>query len=371
MSTTLLQVQEDSLINDMRRPTDFKSFSFSKYKKSEVKNQILNCIHKNKIESALYWCAELVCSGHFYDIWEICFHYFGKYIHLANPKLIVYLERRYQTFVHILDAKPCVLDIDIRNLVNTRKLFAEIICVLALSEKKTSIEPIKISRQDEYDMERITNNLKADDATFATAYFRSKDPHELFIASNELSYHLSLQKQNMHQACYWIEWILDFDFMCRKQKDPTCCHSRNYQVESRYRTAPVWIIWDAIRHECSLRDSTLIETMIESCIDIYCIHYTNTSCKKKRYLLYFAVSLLTEPVNTQIEMIAPQNKPLVETIISRVNIVYTQIKKNENSPNMNYLFSGIKSEYSNSLQKMEMMNQFMNPDFGDGDDFDS
>lgn len=356
-----VQVTDYSNINDIRTQSEFKTFSFSNYKKSEVKTQLLDCIHKNKLEDALYWCAELVCSGHTNDIWEICFHYFCKYIHLANPKLIVHLERRYQIFNNIITAKYYLKELDIRNFANVRNLFAEIICILSLSDKKTSIEPIKISRQDEYDMNRIANILKAENTQYAAPFFKSKDPKELFVALNELSYHLSFQKQNMRDACYWIEWVLDFDFMCRKQKEPSCCYSRNYPVESKYRTSSVWLIWDAIKNECENRESLILTTLVDACVQIYCVNYTTTSAKKKRYLFYYAVSLLTEHVNYNIEMISPSNKLMIESILSKINKVYLQIKNNEKSPKLEYLFDGMQSpnEYSNSIKQLEMLNEFM------------
>ena len=88
---------------------------------------------------------------------------------------------------------------------------------------------------------------------------------------------------------------------------------------------------------------------------LFCIKYTTASCKKRRYLLYFAVALVTEPVPTTIELIT--QKEIVQTVVSKIDEVYKQIKKNEESPNTDYLFANVEKQNNleKSIKQMEMM----------------
>ena len=85
-----------------------------------------------------------------------------------------------------------------------------------------------------------------------------EDPNELYVALNEFAYNISSDRLNMRNACYWVEWILDFDLICRK-KQQCFCEPRDFvKVESKYRTDCIWILWDILFFYCEKKNSTHI-----------------------------------------------------------------------------------------------------------------
>jgi hypothetical protein len=354
---------ELSRINDIRTSSDFKTETFSGFKKTEVKKQLLLNLMNGKVEQACYWCAELICAGHFMDIWESILYYMAKHIHLANPKIPIYLEKRFIIFKNIMQQGMHYDELELRNNSTIREMFAEIICVLACSPKKHSFEPIKINRIEEFDITQIPEKLKAPNVQFAEPIFQKEDPKELWIAINEFAYHLSNINghiPNMMLASYWIEWIIDFDVICKNKKKKCICERRTYTpVEFKFQKETIWLIWDVLLLEMKNRSCPFLEKIMNALFQLFCVKYLPTSNKKRRYLLYYAVALLTEHIPIHVDMIS--NKPLLETVISKINTIYKQIKKNEHSPNMDYLFSGMdvsKQNREKSIQKIQMLGNF-------------
>lgn len=349
-------IEDNYEINDIRSSSDFRGFSFSKYKKTEVKKAFIESMKKGKIEPACYWCAELICAGHFGDAWETILYYTTKHIHLGNPKIAIYLEMRYNVFRNIMGQGHYVSELDVRNDMKIRKLFAEIICTISSSVKKPSIEPVKINREEEFDVTQMSERLKADSMEYAQVIFKPKDPKELFIAVNEFAF--SLTVKNMITACYWLEWVSDFESICKKRKEPIHCVRRSqHPVENKFQCDLIWLLWDAILLQSQKQNSALLTKIHDALLRLFCIKYTTAACKKRRYLMYYAISLLTENVSMDTAILP--DKETLQNVCSQINMVYKQIKKNEEAPKTEYLFRGFdkKKALEKSMKQMELLGQ--------------
>jgi len=350
-------ISPKSEINDLRTSTQFKTYSFSRFKKTLVCDKIIENMQKKKIEPACYWTAELICAGHYSDLWEIILEYVGKHIHLGNPKIVKYVEMRYLTFRNIVNQGHYVSELHLRNNPTIRKLFAEIIVVLILSNRKHSFEVIRINRIEEFDVETMKDRLIAPSTTYVESLFRKDDPTEIVIPMNEFAYNISLEKHNMLNACYWVEWMIEFDALCKKRKQPIFCERRreSANVENKFQRDIIWIVWESLVYQSRKMANPFIESLIQSLLVLFSIKYTTATCKKHRYLIYFAIALLTEPVPI-VELF--QDKNVIETVLSKIDDVYEQIKQNEESPNTEYLFANLEKEVDleKSIRKIEIMN---------------
>ena len=347
----------DDEINDIRNKKKFIGVTFSKFKKSAAKKELLKALFNGKIEPACYWGAEFICAGHYLDMWNILLYFMSYNIHLSNPKLPLYMNMRFEAFKAIMVNGYTGQELRMRNNKKIRILFAEIITILAQSQKSNSFDAIKIDR-DHFDITQLTQTVKADSAQYAQLIFRPKDPQELYIAINELAYHL-LKTQETITSCFWIEWILEFDKMCVRKKARCVAERRTtIPVEAKNQMEVIWMVWELLLI-MGEKKSLQIKNILLALLDLFCIRYTTSAKNKRKYILYFAVSLLTQNVNLDIPLYS--NSSIIEKVTEKINIIYKQVKKNEESPNTNYLFNNVKEKnLEKTIKKLETMDKLAN-----------
>jgi hypothetical protein len=346
----------DHEINDLRSEKDFKGISFSQFKKTDVCKELLSCLLASKIEQACYWTAEFICAGHLLDLWDLFFFFYGKY--LRNPKIVVYLEKRLAQFTQIVNMGFRDNELKVRNHPLVRRMFCEIVCILCLAKRKPQYEEVKIKRED-LDMALMVDKFKAPHTQYARDIMRRDDPKELFIGVNEFAYHISGDGKNTVLAFYWFEWILLYEGFCKSKKERCMCERRDKMpVDSKMQMEPVWIIWEALLVECDRRGNNgfLVKTT-QALLTLFCVRFTPGTVRRRKFLVYAAISLLTELVDTGEELV--KDKDLVAKIVEKIDLVYAQVKVNEVSPQTDYLFmDSKKSNLEKTISKLEKMNQF-------------
>jgi hypothetical protein len=343
-----------SEINDVREQKEFKGISFSEFKRTDVKKELLTSLYNSKIEPACYWSAELICAGHYADLWDIIIGFYTKHIHIGNPKLITYLDLRINNFKEIVSNGYADHELRLRNSDKMRKLFCEVMCVLCEARKSHCYAEVKVKKID-FDLTQMTERFKAPDIKYAEGVFLKDDPKELFIAVNEFAYNITEDSKNSVSACYWMEWIIEFENICKIKKEKFKCERREFAcVESKCQMDIIWIIWDAFLAESTKR-STLIQRIVNSALNIFCLRYRTGCHKKRRLLMYFIIEVFTEPFSIEEEIVKDKIKIL--TITKHIPKIYAQIKKNEHSPGTDYLYQNVKSSnLEKTISKLETMN---------------
>lgn len=344
----------DYEINDVREQNAFKGFTFSEFKKTDAKKELTTSLQKSKIEPACYWSAELICAGHYADLWDTIIGFYTKHIHIGNPKLVTYLDLRISNFKELVNNGYRDQEIRLRNNEKMRKLFCEVMCVLCEAKRRHCYAEVKVRKED-FDLTHMTERFKAPNVKYAESIFLKEDPKELFIAANEFAYNLAEDGKNCVSACYWMEWIMEFESICKQKKEKFKCERRDFaNVETKCQMDIIWIVWDIFLEESKKR-GTLIQRIVNSALNIFCLRYRSGCHKKRRLLMYFIIGVLTEPFSIEEEIV--KDKAKIGVITQNINKIYKQIKKNEYSPGTDYLFENTKtSNLEKTIEKLDKMN---------------
>jgi hypothetical protein len=352
-------------INDVR--VSFRNITFSKFQKSKARLELLKNLYDEKIENACYWSAEFICAGHYLDLWDIILYYVYKYIHNGNPKLTLYLNMRYNNFITILQNGYSKELLALRNNEKIRKLFCEIICVLCFSNKKNVISDVKLDKNNSFDLTCMSEKFKAPNVSYIEEIIKEDDPKELIIPINELIFNLI--NKNIISVYYWYEWIIEYENICIKKKKKCVCENRSYAPPGNMHDI-IWIIWDIlffysdpaiVDKKYTIIDSennnnnSLKHKIIKNLFELFIIKYNNNVKKKRKYIIYYAFALLVENTNFTIAIINKREE--TEAIVLKIDTIYKEIKKNEESPKTDYLFNNLnKSNLEKTMEKIELLN---------------
>ena len=346
----------DNKIEDKRTINDFKNITFSGYKKSEAKKELIKSILASKVEDSCYWCAEFICAGQYLYLWEIILLFISKHVHIGNPKLPIYIDLRLNKFKEILNSGYTQNLLTMRNSLEIRQLFGEIICVLCYSRKKNAFSIPKIKTED-FDFFNLTNKLKAKNKNLGLSVIKNDDPNEILIAVNEFAWNIHYTILDSFNAYYWIEWILEYDKLCKKKKIKKECITREVPVDFKYKKEMIWSFWECLLNEAERRN-TGVKKIIESLLNLYTLKYKPGSKHKRKLLIYYAVSLLTENPNLNTKII--NNNDKIEKLKQKINIIYGEIKKSEIQPKANYLFNNSITKTKNLEKSLNKLNKFDN-----------
>ena len=338
------------VISDNREQKDFVGMSFSKFKKAHVKKEMLKCLASSKVEQTCYWAGELICAGHYIDLWEIIILFASKHIHVGNPKLPMYIAIRIRAFKELV-SNHFGDELNLRNNLQLRELFAEITAILCYSKKSHAFDTVKLKKGEEFSMEVIQSMLKAPNVSYASLVFKPEDPKELFIAINELSYHLSNDSKNSYIACYWLEWLIEFGMTCKKNKQECIAERRTIaMVDEKYKKDSIWILWELMFVVAQQKKCKITVKIIESLLDIFCLKYTSGTKRKRKYILYNCISILNGPIDISLPIWNDKSQILM--VSQKINVIYKEIKKNETSSDTPLL---ARNNLSNTLEKLEIM----------------
>tara|TARA_Y100000992_G_scaffold70123_3_gene43956 strand:- start:804 stop:1820 length:1017 start_codon:yes stop_codon:yes gene_type:complete len=309
------------LIKDKRRM--FKKTTFSNYKKGDVTKKLVLSMYYGKLEESFFWTCELLCTNMIIELWNVYMLMMSKYIHVYNPKLPLYLCKKFHDFKAAASREGD--DYKLRNDPEIRRLFCTITLILCYSQKYTILDDL--TYKFDFKIENLYENLKAPNVQYIEFIYKPSDPKEYTIPFNELIYHLK-ETQNKTDIHFWVNWIIQYDILCRKKKKIVLCQQRDIFMDKNEKLSKnmIWIIWDII---IKLSKKTPHESLVMSIFDLFTVRYAVSYNKKRIHMIYHCIELLLlkDKVDQNIELF--KERELLGSLEQNIHVIFEQIKKNE------------------------------------------
>jgi hypothetical protein len=275
----------------------------SGYQKTAVKKQLLQAIMRRDLEPACHWCAELVKSGQYMDVWKMALFVFGKHVHAASPKLVLYLQMRADSFRALAASSPD--ESLLHSMPDIRKLFAEMMCLLCASPRTHAVELVSVDPRD-FQLASLKGK-----APVVEVVLKPGDPLQLVAPLNEL--HYALKTRHSHDARYWFEWLLAFAHANKSVKAAT----RDFL---NGRTELVWIFWEMIF--ANIVKGSPPEKYAKAALRLFCMQFTggNNHNEFRHFLSYFAITLVCDAIDLALPL--PMDKPAIQAVCLKIGALY-------------------------------------------------
>lgn len=317
--------EEQVLIEDTRDIANLGINTISGYHRSKVKSALKKAMKDADIEPACYWSAELICSLRPEDVWEEIIAFYADRVNLASLNVAIYIAERINNFKCIAVE---VDEIDLRNNYDVRRIFAEVMAVVVFSRRRQPLRSCTKLSRTSFEMAEISPFLRADKSTYATKFGKENDPSDIYIPLNELTFHLGSQNGDAYLACYWIDWLLTYTALMKKDKKNIKVQKRDWPlVQERYAYHPIWAAWDCILGVSKIKSSKLAK-VVSSLTVLFCLRFKDNSAGKRRQLLYTGIFAVIDEPRQYPPLCSNMQK--VNRVKDRIDLIYKQVKSNKN-----------------------------------------
>ena len=349
----------DAKIRDLRGIDTFTARTFSGFKKSQALQQYSRAIAEGQVERACYYSADLVAAGHLLPLWESILIAGAQHAHAGGCGVPVYISRRYEVFKKIME-EDVPDDLAARNHTEIRRLFAEVSSVLATGQHSMPFVRVNVDAANDFSVDVMARRFRAPDLSYGKPIHQDEDPPELFPAVNELVYALTGPSCDELSALYWIEWILGYCAIRRKQKRPIGAASRRPRLGTKLSSHIVWIIWDVFKHLAEAADPRLTAA-IRGIEDLFAIRFSVGAVGRRRFLLYWASHLLTTWRAQKEESPLIRDVAKVRAAVSNIDRVYGELTKFCEAPSETLLRKGVSSG-EKARAKLALLSRAGEPD---------
>lgn len=339
-----MDIPNNYLICDIRTSKDLNGGTIGGYKKRDTVNVFQNSIINNRIEEALYWGVELHSSTYDKEIWNSIHDIYKKYIHINNPKLFFYINRRENEYNKIIVNYPKKHYIFSRNNQEIRNLFCDLISILTLSKKNNlfldkslpKVNLTKITKDD------LKNRLLEENYNIIQDLGYESLNNTEILCLNQIFHNLNNHQGTLNNCFYWYI-LLEKSWKSKKKKSDNVYNVENdinNYIKSRQLNKDsilnyvnngnsknnLWteIIWKMI--DKILMNNEKNNIFIEKLKIYYNTNFKESKINNLKYIFFIVFYILKQNINWNIPLINKYD--IYIQCCANINQLYMKLSNN-------------------------------------------
>ena len=320
-----MEIPDSYIIHDTRIAKDFKGITISGYKRKDVINAFQNSIINNKLEDAIRWSVELHSTGLNNILWESLQSIYFRYIHINNPKFLIYLLRREKDYNAIISKYPKKHEIFSRNNQEIRNLYAELTSIATLTKKNNIFiqKSLPTINNKSFEKEDIHKRMISKNLDRITDFIFNTTTNEMKLALNEILSNL-YSKYGTYQNCiYWYLWIEKIE-NAKKNENSIVFEKINSKTD-KYFDHYIFIIWNILMNfENKLEKNSVV--YLNKIHSLYKKNFKLTCISKRKYLIFIGFYIIKTNINWNINLICHEH--LLIQSNANINKMYQNIIHN-------------------------------------------
>jgi hypothetical protein len=321
-----LAITSESVIEDSRAASTFRTVTFSGYAKRDVLRDWAVKSIDNKPEIALRWCAELIASGLYKEWREAVVMLYCQYVNTANPALPTYLAQVLQTIDTHVQRVGRLNILDMRNSYSIRVLTGEMTAVLCQATKRRAYATPKMDEKA-FDLATLTQRCKAVSTQWIDRMILAEDPPELKIVGNEFM--TALVAHDLERSMYWFMWMRDWETRMRRRTGAYACGTRAaVGVDPKHTRSLVWFLWACIFNVA--KNWSPAHPFLGQLEALYALSLNESvNGRPQTELLRAAIAIFCEHWRSQpTDYVVCRDTLAVRTLLRQVDSYYTEITQN-------------------------------------------
>ena len=345
-----MEIPDPYIICDTRISKDFKNITMSGYKRKDVINAFQNSMINSKLEDSIRWCVELHSTGLNNIIWDSLLTIYFKYVHIDNPKFLIYFLKREKDYLNIVKKYPKKHEIFSRNNQEIRNLYGELTAILSLTKKNNIFiqKSLPTINSTSFQKDDIYKRMISRDLNKIGEFIFNTTSNEIKFALNEIVNNLDKKRGTYQNCIYWYLWIEKNENL-KKNKDKNIVISNNIGDNQEYFDHWVFILWNIIlSFEEILSKNTKI--FLNKLHSLYKKKFKITQISKKKYIFFISFYIIKNDIKWNKNLL--NQEYLIIQSNGNINKMYYNIITNSESALSNESIKKLHENYDNLVLKI-------------------